>query len=144
MDSRPLLVLALLVFSVSGGCLSEGRARYFCPDGREVSDSALCFATEGVCDSVSLILENRNRCNLKGVEVTGKVSEVDFRTSAAENNYTTFTLGDDEGELSVFAWGHLTVQDGDDVIVKGTFQKTKQVGRYSFENEIEADAVEVK
>ncbi|MBU4267164.1 MAG: hypothetical protein KKE96_08060 [Candidatus Altiarchaeota archaeon] len=144
MDSRPLLVLALLVFSVSGGCLSEGRARYFCPDGREVSDSGLCFATDGVCDSVSLILENRNRCNLKGVEVTGYVSEVDFRTSAAENNYTTFTLGDKGGELSVFAWGHLKIRDGDEVMVEGIFHKTKQVGRYSFENEIEADVVEVK
>lgn len=144
MDSRPLLVLALLVFFIGGGCLSEGRARYFCPDGREVSDSELCFVTEGVCDSVSLILENRNRCNLKGVEVTGKVSGIDFRTSAAENNYTTFTLGNDEGELSVFAWGHLTVQDGDEVRVDGVFHKTKQVGRYSFENEIEADIVEVK
>jgi len=144
MDLRPLLVLALLVFSVSGGCLSEGRARYFCPDGREVSDSELCFATEGVCDSVSSILENRNRCNLKGVGVTGRVNVVDFRTSAAENNYTTFTLGDEEGELSVFAWGHLKIQDGDEVMVGGIFHKTKQVGRYSFENEIEANIVEVK
>ena len=142
MDSGLAVVLVVMV--LASGCLGEGRARYFCPDGREVSDSELCFATEGMCDSVSLILENRNRCNLKGVEVDGRLSEVDFRTSAAGNNYTTFTLGDDEEELSVFAWGHLTVQDGDDVMVKGTFQKTKQVGRYSFENEIEADAVEVK
>lgn len=140
MDSG--LAVALVAVLLLSGCLGEGRARYFCPDGREVSDSELCFATEGVCDSVSLILENRNRCNLKGVEVTGKVSGVDFRTSAAENNYTTFTLGDDEGELSVFAWGHLPVQGGDDVMVKGTFHKVKQVGRYSFENEIEAEVVE--
>ncbi len=144
MDLRPLFALALLVFFIGGGCLSEERVRYFCPDGREVSDSELCFATEGLCDSVSGILENRNRCNLKGVEVEGEVSEVDFRTSAAGNNYTTFTLGDDEEELSVFAWGHLTVRDGDEVRVEGTFQKEKRVGRYTFENEIEADAVEVK
>jgi len=142
MDSG--LVVALVAVLLLGGCLGEGRTRYFCPDGREVSDSALCFATEGVCDSVSLILENRNRCNLKGVGVTGKVSDVDFRTSAAENNYTSFTLGDKDGELSVFAWGHLPVRDGDDVMVKGTFHKVKQVGRYSFENEIETEVVEVK
>ncbi len=144
MGSKPLIALVLMAVLLSGGCLGGGRSRYFCPDGREVSDSELCFATGDMCNSVSSILEKRNRCNLKRVEVNGRVSEPKFRTSARGNNYTIFNLESNEKELRVFVREHPPVQEGDDVMVEGVFHKKKQVGKYSFRNEIEAVVVKIK
>jgi len=144
MDGKPLLALALMAIVLSGGCLSEGKVRYFCPDGREVSDNSLCFGSEDSCNSVSNILENDDYCNLKKVDITGKATNLDLKTSKKGSNYTTFNLEDEGKQLKVFAWKHLPINEGEDVRVKGTFHKVKYVGKYSFKNEIEASIVEVK
>jgi len=144
MNSKSLLALALIVIVLSGGCLSEGKIRYFCPDGREVSDNNLCFGSEDSCNSVPNILEDRDYCNLKRIEITGKVTEIDFKTSKKGSNYTLFYLEDEGDNIKVFAWKHISLQEKDTVRVKGTFYKVKHVGKYSFKNEIEASIVEVK
>jgi hypothetical protein len=41
--------------------------------------------------------------------------------------------------VNVFTFGHPHVGEGQRLTVNGTFQTVKNVGRYSFRNEIEAD-----
>jgi Putative peptidoglycan binding domain len=85
----------------------------------------------------------RNPSVFDGKEVTlsGTVSALVTKTSHRGNVYTTFKLSDGGDAVTVFSWGRLSVHDGDRVEVRGIFQQVKQVGPYTFHNEIQASSV---
>ncbi len=72
------------------------------------------------------------------VEVEAKVFLPHFKSSKKGNAYTTFKLENDGQFVNVFSYGTLSINQGDLVRVIGTYQKVKQVGRYTFRNEIDA------
>jgi len=72
------------------------------------------------------------------VQVEGKVISTKFKTSKKGNPYTTFDLSDAGNTLTVFSFGTLSIEEGNKIRVMGRYQKVKQVGRYTFYNEIDA------
>ena len=77
----------------------------------------------------------------KTVTVSGTAQEVSSRTSRRGNPYTTFRLSDHGEAVKVFTFGTPAIKDGDRVEVRGVFQRVKQVGAYTFHDEIDASSV---
>ena len=88
--------------------------------------------------TVAAILKEPDRFHKKLVQVEGKISDYKEKTSRAGNAYTTFKLEQGEQKITVFSYGHLNLQNGDEVVVVGRFYKEKRVGRATFKNEIDA------
>lgn len=96
------------------------------------------------CSSIANVLINRDICNLKNVNLTGSVNNVEFKISGKSNEYTTFYLTDKENnKIQVFSYGHLGLTNNDLVNVKGVFYKENKKDSYIFNNEIETDIVNV-
>ncbi len=77
----------------------------------------------------------------KTVTVSGTAGEVSSRTSRRGNPYTTFKLSDQGEAVKVFTFGAPAIKDDDRVEVRGVFQRVKQVGAYTFHDEIDASSV---
>ncbi len=103
--------------------------------------ASLAWAGEKV--SVAALLQNPERYDGKTVIVEGQITSYQEKFSRRGNPYTTFRLEDNGFSVAVFAWGHLGLKDGVRVRVSGVFQRVKQVGRYTFYNEISADKVQL-
>ena len=88
--------------------------------------------------TVSEILAHPSNFDGQHVTVSGTARYVRPRTSRRGNDYETFSLCD-QTCLNVFTWGHPNVAEGKHISVNGTFDEVKQVGRYTFRNEIDAD-----
>ncbi len=88
------------------------------------------------------ILKDPDKFHKKLVQVEGKVSTFRKRTSRAGNAYTTFKLVSGKDEMTVFSYGHLELENGDEVVVIGRYFKEKKVGRDTFKNEIDASPKE--
>ncbi len=88
--------------------------------------------------TVAAILKEPDRFHKKLVQVEGKVSDYKEKTSRAGNAYTTFKLEQGEQKITIFSYGHLNLQNDDEVVVIGRFYKEKRVGRATFKNEIDA------
>jgi hypothetical protein len=88
--------------------------------------------------TVADILSNPDQYDGKMVQAEGKVLALRFKTSKKGNPFTTFKLGSDEKAISVFSFGTLSINGGDQVKVTGRYQKVKHVGQYTFYNEIDA------
>jgi len=103
--------------------------------------ASLAWAGEKV--SVEALLQNPERYDGKTVIVEGEITSYQEKVSRRGNPYTTFRLEDNGFSVAVFARDHLGLKDGLRVRVSGVFQKVKQVGRYTFYNEISADKVQL-
>lgn len=82
-----------------------------------------------------------------GVVVEGKVWDLRFDKleQKTEFPYTSFKLADKDGNyVNVFASGHLPISEGDIVEVTGIYRRELQLESYKFDNEIEAENVEIK
>jgi hypothetical protein len=101
--------------------------------------TSLALAQEKI--SVADIIQNPERYDGKTIIVEGKIISYRERFSRRGNPYTTFRLEDGGVSVAVFVWGHLGLENGRRVRVIGKFQKVKQVGPYTFYNEISADKV---
>ncbi len=88
--------------------------------------------------TVGDILSNPDKYDGKMVRVEGNVISIKFKTSKKGNPYTILNLSDTGDTLTVFSFGTLSIKDDDSVRVMGRYQKVKQVGRYTFYNEIDA------
>lgn len=151
MDSRYLTISLLIWIVLISGCIGdETKTRYVCPDGSIVSDADICFKEDlksrsmrNDCSSVSNILDNRDYCDLKQIDIVGRAKSIEFKTSKKGGAYTIFHLADTKEQIKVFVWKHPSIHEGDKVRVKGIFYKIKQVGEYSFYDEIDATAVEL-
>jgi hypothetical protein len=92
--------------------------------------------------TVAAILEDPDRFHKKLVQVEGKVSDYKEKISRAGNAYTTFKLVQQDQKITVFSYGHLNLENNNEVVVVGRFYKEKRVGRATFKNEIDASARE--
>jgi cytochrome c-type biogenesis protein CcmE len=91
--------------------------------------------------TVAEIAKNPAAFDQKTVTVSGTAGEVSSRTSRRGNPYTTFRLSDQGEAIKVFSFGTLPIKEGDRVEVRGVFQRVKQVGAYTFHDEIDASSV---
>jgi hypothetical protein len=86
--------------------------------------------------------QNPDRYDKQLVSVTGTIVSYRERVSAHGKPYTTFRVKSDSASVSVFAWKHQGLRNGQRVRVIGTFKKVKVAGGYRFRNEIEAQRIE--
>ena len=73
------------------------------------------------------------------IEVIGTVSALEVKTSHRGNAYDVFSVCDGSC-VRVFSWWHPAIAEGQRLTVHGMFRTVTRVGRYTFHNEIEADA----
>src|SRR5712691_2002242 len=92
--------------------------------------------------TIRVLLQHADQFDGKVVTVTGTVRGYREQVSGAGNPYTTFRLADGELSVSVYVWNQQGLSNGQKVRVTGAFAKVKQVGRYTFDNEIQANRVE--
>lgn len=99
---------------------------------------------QAIKTTVGDILSNPDQYDGKMVQVKGIAGSVKEKVSKKSNFYTTFKISNENNVLSVFSFGKLSLHDGDSVRVMGKYQKIKQVGRYTFYNEIDASGGSVE
>lgn len=93
--------------------------------------------TDDFCNSVTNILLNKTLCDIKAVEVEGKVTDLNFTISNKGNKYTSFNLSDSKNKVKVFSFEYLPVAEKDVVRVKGIYFIDKLYENYTFHNEID-------
>ena len=87
---------------------------------------------------IAEILLNAEDFDGKEVTIKGTVSQLQLRVSSRGNPYTLFRLRDRGGSIRVYTRGHPDIREGNTVTVKGIFNRVRRVGKYTFNNEIEA------
>ena len=92
--------------------------------------------------SISDVLARGDELDGRSLRLEGRVTGLVFKVSRSGNPYTLFSLEDSTGTLKVYARGHPDLQDGDWVRADGTFSRIKRVGKYTFENELEAREIQ--
>ena len=92
--------------------------------------------------TVAALIENPDKFHRKMVQVEGAVDDLKKKTSRAGNPYTTFKLDSGGKQIVVFSYGHLPIEEDDQVVVVGKFYKERRVGRSTFKNEIDASQKE--
>jgi hypothetical protein len=90
---------------------------------------------------VAEIAKHPDAFDQKAVTVTGTAAEVSSRISRRGNPYTTFRLTDQGESVKVFTFGTPAIKDGQRIEVYGVFRRVKQVGPYTFHDEIDAASV---
>ncbi|QLH52795.1 MAG: hypothetical protein CH6_0127 [Candidatus Kapaibacterium sp.] len=100
--------------------------------------TSLSFVLAQTKTTVESILENPDNYDGELVEVVGKVENFKSKVSKRGNAYITFDLRGESASITVFSFGRFNLSNGDRVKVVGYFQKEKNVGRYTFYNEIDA------
>ncbi len=88
--------------------------------------------------TVKELLAEPDKWHGRAVVVSGMVSNLDERVSQKGNPYYTFRLADGSASLTVFSYGTPEVKDGSRIQVEGTFLKIKRVGKYTFQNQVDA------
>ena len=101
----------------------------------------LSLGATGWAATIAEIARNPAVFDNQTVTVSGTASETNSRTSRRGNPYTTFRLADQGDAVKVFTFGTPAIKDGQRVEVHGVFQRVKQVGRYTFHDEIDASSV---
>jgi len=109
--------------------------------GSLLASLVLVGLVAGATDAtVKAILGDPARYDGQVVSVTGDASEVRATVSRRGNPYTTFRLTDaSSAALTVYSRGHPDVKGA--VRVTGIFQRVKRVGRYTFNNQIDASRI---
>jgi hypothetical protein len=87
------------------------------------------------------ILAAPERYDGQSVTLEGTVTHLSERVSQRGNAYYTFDLRDSTGVIRTFSFGKATCTEGMRATVDGTFERAKQVGRYTFYNEVTASRV---
>jgi hypothetical protein len=107
--------------------------------GLVLSMSAKCIAADNV---ICTITRKPQEFDHKSVTLKGMAVNVKETTSRRGNDYTTFKLQDSTGcSVSIFTWGHPTLNNCDQVDVEGVFETEHHQGPYTFYNEIQATKV---
>jgi len=105
--------------------------------------SSLLLSLPARSAQISAILGSPQQYNSQTVTVTGAITGLRQRVSKRGNPYVTFTVCSDAC-IHIFTFGEPVLHDGERVTVTGIFAAVKQVGRYSFRNEIDAEAVGIR
>ena len=88
--------------------------------------------------TVTQILGSPSTYDGQHVDVAGKISHLEQKTSHKGNPYVTFSLCSGQC-IHVFAFGSPNLSDGQTITVHGIFAAVKHTGGYTFYNEIDAD-----
>jgi hypothetical protein len=103
--------------------------------------TAFLFPSQGWSLELGDVLKAPAQYDGQSVKVAGMAGEPRYQESRGKP-FTVFDLSDDQGRtLRVFSWGRLQIHRGESLVVEGTFLKSKQIGRHSIQNEIEATRV---
>ena len=103
--------------------------------------AAAALAARADLVTVKDLLAEPDKWHGRAVVVTGSVGKLEPRTSQRGNPYYTFLLNDGIQSVTVFSYGAPEVRDGNRVQVEGTFLKVKRVGKYTFQNQVDATSV---
>lgn len=106
-----------------------------------VATAALAVPADLV--SVKTLLAEPDKWHGRAVVVSGSVGKLEPRTSQRGNPYYTFLLTDESASVTVFSYGAPEIKDGNRVQVEGTFLKIKRVGKYTFQNQVDARQIQV-
>ena len=87
------------------------------------------------------LLAEPDKWHGRAVVVNGSVGKLEPRTSQRGNPYYTFLLNDGKQSVTVFSYGTPEVKDGNRVQVEGTFLKVNRVGKYTFQNQVDATRI---
>ena len=101
------------------------------------------FATAALAAQANLITVKElqaqpDKWHGRAVVVSGSVSRLDARTSQRGNPYYTFVLSHGLASVNVFSYGVPQIRDTSRVQVEGTFLKVERVGKYTFQNQVDA------
>lgn len=88
--------------------------------------------------TVKELLAEPDKWHGRAVVVSGSVGKLEPRTSQRGNPYYTFRLNDGRQSVTVFSYGTPEVRDGNRVQIEGTFLKVNRVGKYTFQNQVNA------
>ena len=96
-------------------------------------------------DPVTLkeLLAEPDKWHGRPVVVSGTVGKLEAKTSQRGNPYYTFLLTNGSASVTVFSYGTPEIKDGNRVEVEGTFLKVKRVGKYTFQNQVDAIRIRV-
>lgn len=87
------------------------------------------------------ILGDTDRFDGQIVTISGTLTNVQPRVSQRGNAYFTFELSDGRKSITVFKFGESPCRAGTPATAEGRFQKVKQVGRYTFRNQVDATKI---
>jgi hypothetical protein len=88
--------------------------------------------------SISQLITHPGSYDRQNVAVTGKVEQIELKTSQAGSDYEVFKLCD-KACVSVYAWGRPLLKEGQAKSVRGTFVAVRHDGTNTVHNEIVAD-----
>ena len=98
-------------------------------------------AARALPSSPAEILGAADRFDGQIVTISGTVTNVQPRVSRQGNAYFTFELSDGRKSITVFKFGESPCRAGATATVEGLFQTVKQVGRYTFRNQVDATKI---
>jgi len=101
---------------------------------------APALPVDAVQASPDTILTNPARFDGQSVTVSGTITNLRETVSRRGNPYYTLDLSDGKQAIRVFSFGEAPCRSGT-AMVEGTFARVKQVGRFTFHNEITATQV---
>ncbi len=104
--------------------------------------TASALAARADLVAVKDLLAQPDKWNGQSVVVTGVVSRLEARTSQRGNAYYTFVLTDGLASVKVFSYGVPQIKDTSRVQVEGTYLKVKRVGKYTFQNQVDARRIQ--
>jgi hypothetical protein len=88
------------------------------------------------------IVADKDSYDGKEVSVSGKISNLKFKTLRGGNKYTTFLLvGESGGRINVTISEHPKLRPAQKVRVTGVYRKVKKTTHRNYYNEIEASEV---
>lgn len=87
------------------------------------------------------LLAHPDQYDKQAVAVTGEVSNLQLATNREGQSAYGFLLKASGGTVKVIGLGRTIVQEGEQVVVEGTFNRLRQGGRTVVLNEIKADIV---
>ncbi len=100
--------------------------------------AASALAARADLVAIKDLLAQPDKWHGQPVAVTGVVSRLDAKTSQKGNAYYTFVLTDGLASVNVFSYGVPQIKDTSRVQVEGTYLKVNRVGKYTFQNQVDA------
>jgi len=92
--------------------------------------------------TVDKIVAHKDSYDGKEVSVSGKISNLKFKTSKGGSKYTTFLLvGEAGGRINVFVSEHPKLKPAQKVRVTGLYRKVKKTAQRKYYNQIEATEI---
>lgn len=100
--------------------------------------------SDGGADAIAKIEAAKGDYENRQVALDCTAKSLKQKVSKNGNSYFTFACDDGTGTMTVFSFGKPRFEEGQKVNVKGIYNQAKTVGRYTFYNQVDASAIEIK